>query len=403
MKNTVLALLLVISPLYSFAGKTVPVTINSVTIIGSVPATVTAIGTGFFACNPAAPAAVFNGTGLTWQSSNPTQSSVTYLLPLSLMSAGGTYSLTITNCTGGTATFDIGYSVADPSIAHTNAANVFSADQTVQGNLAANSIYGNWIQSQGGVMGLNSSTATFSSGVFGYSTANTGLNMGVLGVSQSTSDAAAGVVGSNTAQTGTTHGIRGIVESGQGTAGFFLTRSTGNVIDGFAYTGPSSNPTSFTEAFRVDGSGSVYAQSYNQLSDRNAKENLKVVDGAQLLVALAALPISSWNYRNQMSSVRHIGPMAQDFRTAFGLGEDNKHIAVIDSEGVALAAIQQLYRMDLEKDAQITQLTEEVKQLRELREEVAFLQAVLKSLYPRKMEAVSPGCKSQTSSALSAQ
>ena len=44
--------------------------------------------------------------------------------------------------------------------------------------------------------------------------------------------------------------------------------------------------------------------------------------------------------------MRHIGPMAQDFHSAFGLGLDNKHITTIDEGGVALAAIQGLYRQN---------------------------------------------------------
>jgi hypothetical protein len=38
-----------------------------------------------------------------------------------------------------------------------------------------------------------------------------------------------------------------------------------------------------------------------------------------------------------------MGPMAQDFYTAFGLGEDDRHITTVDADGVALAAIQALY------------------------------------------------------------
>jgi hypothetical protein len=38
--------------------------------------------------------------------------------------------------------------------------------------------------------------------------------------------------------------------------------------------------------------------------------------------------------------VRHIGPMAQDFYAAFGVGEDDRHITSIDEDGVALAAIK---------------------------------------------------------------
>ena len=38
-----------------------------------------------------------------------------------------------------------------------------------------------------------------------------------------------------------------------------------------------------------------------------------------------------------------MGPMAQDFYAAFGLGEDDTHISTVDADGVALAAIQGLY------------------------------------------------------------
>jgi len=41
--------------------------------------------------------------------------------------------------------------------------------------------------------------------------------------------------------------------------------------------------------------------------------------------------------------VRHVGPMAQDFYVAFGVGADDKHITSIDEDGVALAAIKALH------------------------------------------------------------
>ena len=66
----------------------------------------------------------------------------------------------------------------------------------------------------------------------------------------------------------------------------------------------------------------------------------------RLLAKLDRIPITSWSYRSQRPSIRHLGPMAQDFRAAFGLGEDSRHIDTIDSEGVALAAIQGLYRQN---------------------------------------------------------
>jgi len=86
--------------------------------------------------------------------------------------------------------------------------------------------------------------------------------------------------------------------------------------------------------------------SWASLSDRAAKRNLTPVDRPSLLEKLNQVPITSWSYKAQKPSIRHLGPMAQDFRSAFGLGEDSKHIDTIDSEGVALAAIQGLYRQN---------------------------------------------------------
>ena len=57
------------------------------------------------------------------------------------------------------------------------------------------------------------------------------------------------------------------------------------------------------------------------------------------------LRVTEWSYQSEPGAVRHIGPMAQDFYAAFGLGADDRHITAIDADGVALAAIQQLHRM----------------------------------------------------------
>jgi Chaperone of endosialidase len=65
-----------------------------------------------------------------------------------------------------------------------------------------------------------------------------------------------------------------------------------------------------------------------------------------VLQKVATMPITSWSYKAEEPSIRHIGPMAQDFYSAFGLGLDNKHIGTIDEGGVALAAIQGLYRQN---------------------------------------------------------
>ena len=101
--------------------------------------------------------------------------------------------------------------------------------------------------------------------------------------------------------------------------------------------------------FRVGGAdkmnlraGGLYVDNAIVLtSDRNAKQDFAAVDAQEVLEKVAALPLQSWSYTNR-PGVKHVGPMAQDFRAAFGLGEDDKHIATVDADGVALAAIQGL-------------------------------------------------------------
>jgi len=95
---------------------------------------------------------------------------------------------------------------------------------------------------------------------------------------------------------------------------------------------------------------------WNAFSDRQAKENIEPVDGRAVLGKLAAVPIATWNYKHQDAALRHIGPMAQDFYESFGVGRDDRHVSTIDADGVALAAIQGLYQLLQEKDAQIDAL-----------------------------------------------
>lgn len=83
---------------------------------------------------------------------------------------------------------------------------------------------------------------------------------------------------------------------------------------------------------------------WTSLSDRHAKTDIRAVEPAEVLAGVLALPIYAWRYRAQDESIRHMGPMAQDFHAAFGLnGEDDTSIATVDPDGVALAAIQALH------------------------------------------------------------
>lgn len=99
-----------------------------------------------------------------------------------------------------------------------------------------------------------------------------------------------------------------------------------------------------------------------QLSDRNAKTDIEPVDGDDVLARVGEMPINTWVYKAN-SRERHLGPMAQDFAAAFGLGADDLHVAPSDVAGVALAAIQALDTRLKEREAEMAALQAQNAQL----------------------------------------
>ncbi len=93
---------------------------------------------------------------------------------------------------------------------------------------------------------------------------------------------------------------------------------------------------------RLDSVGLDVNGTISSLSDRNAKENFGAINAKAVLAKVISLPLTAWNYKADDIKSRHLGPMAQDFKRAFGLGKDDKSIATTDVSGVALAAIQGL-------------------------------------------------------------
>jgi hypothetical protein len=80
---------------------------------------------------------------------------------------------------------------------------------------------------------------------------------------------------------------------------------------------------------------------WTNASDAALKTDFTPVDPAGVLDRVSDMPITSWSYRAE-PGVIHIGPTAQDFHAAFGLGSDDETIGTVDADGVALAAIQGL-------------------------------------------------------------
>jgi hypothetical protein len=159
----------------------------------------------------------------------------------------------------------------------------------------------------------------------------------------------------------------------------FAARATGGVrfVTGVDDVG------SPTAGVRLASGGS----SWLTISDRNAKENFRNEDGEQILSAIAKMPIQSWNYKSQDPSIRHIGPVAQDFSAAFKFGEDEKHINNMDIAGVNMLSIQALEKRTRElkeKLAELTQVKQDVAKVMaenvELKERIAQLESILQRL-----------------------
>ena len=91
----------------------------------------------------------------------------------------------------------------------------------------------------------------------------------------------------------------------------------------------------------MDAAGNVtFAGTVSQNSDVHAKHEITPVQQSEVLDKVLSLPITTWTYRADEAGSRHLGPMAQDFHAAFGLGGNPTKLAPGDMAGVALAAIQ---------------------------------------------------------------
>ena len=126
-------------------------------------------------------------------------------------------------------------------------------------------------------------------------------------------------------------------------------------------------------------SGNSIAVNHINTSSRKLKQGFRRVNQTDILEKVNQLEISTWNYKNDASKT-HMGPMAEDFQSLFGLG-DGQHISTVDSAGVILAAIQGLKQ---EKDDQIQALKQEnmtkTKEILALKSELADIKVILQTL-----------------------
>ncbi len=149
----------------------------------------------------------------------------------------------------------------------------------------------------------------------------------------------------------------------------FLVRAAGGTIF-------YSNAAMSTGVLLSPGGGG-----WSNLSDVHMKTGFRDLDGEQVLRKLASMPVREWQYKTQDATIRHVGPTAQDFRAAFGLGESAVRIGTVDADGIALAAVKALEARTrtLPDDARALrdQLAALTRENADLRARLARVEAVL--------------------------
>ncbi|MEE8576541.1 MAG: tail fiber domain-containing protein, partial [candidate division Zixibacteria bacterium] len=125
--------------------------------------------------------------------------------------------------------------------------------------------------------------------------------------------------------------------------------------------------TGLTTGVTLAAGGGAWAA----ISDSTVKENIRPVDGDDILDKISQLDITRWNYETQDESIEHIGPMAQDFHRLFGVGDNNTTITTIDPDGISLAAIKALIEKNNELQTSNEELNKRLDKLERLIEELS--------------------------------
>jgi trimeric autotransporter adhesin len=230
-------------------------------------------------------------------------------------------------------------------------------------------------QTQGGglratAMGYRTVASGSYSTALGSETVASGFGSTAMGGRTTASGAAATAMGSETVASGATATAMGFqtIASGDRSTALGTYASTNGQPGALVYgdastttvvqaTGPNqfvvraaggflfrTAPDLSTGCDLPAGSGS-----WSCTSDRNRKENFSDEDAEGVLERISHMRIQSWNWKGQDPRVRHLGPTAQDFYAAFGLGEGETTISLVDMDGVNLLAIQALERRTREQ------------------------------------------------------
>jgi hypothetical protein len=208
--------------------------------------------------------------------------------------------------------------------------------------------------------GIRGSTNTGNFGVVGER-GDHGLTEAYVGNAGVWGDASSvvGVFGTS----GTNVGVAGATNSADSYGGHFRNATSGGgtalFVDGNGGAGGTKPTIAAANGATLTDSGV-----WTNASDAALKTDFEKLDAEALLEQLDRLTVSSWRYRSDPADgPRHIGPTAQGFEEAFGLGGDGKSISTIDPAGIALAVAQELARRLEDRDCELAELRRRVARL----------------------------------------
>lgn len=208
-----------------------------------------------------------------------------------------------------------------------------------------------------------------------------GDNSTAIGTALSAAGGASLVLGVRAATTPTGNGSFVYGDQSTGQSGSVLTSSAPNQFLVRASGGVTLYTNgALTSGVTLAGGGS----GWGVVSDVRMKEHFRDVVDDEILAAIAALPVRTWNYTTQDAAIRHIGPTAQDFYAAFGLGESDIRINTIDADGVALAAAKALEARTRALPDDVGALRQQVADLTRSNDELRARLARLETLLERR-------------------
>jgi hypothetical protein len=210
-------------------------------------------------------------------------------------------------------------------------------------------------------MGFVTTASGGSSTAMGASTTASGTGSTAMGLTTTASGYASTAMGRMTIASGdystamghfaSTAGFSGSFVYGDGTSTMFNATATNQFSVRAAGGIRLFTNSALTAGMTLAPGGS----SWSTVSDRARKHDFADIDGEGLLARIRGIPVMSWRYiAEEDATVRHIGPMAQDWDAALPeLGGTGLTINMSDLDGVNLAAIQALEARSAAQAAQI--------------------------------------------------